>query len=54
MCDNLADAEVLSFGRARDHIIATCARNLWVLAAIYNINVTVTHIRDRDNSVADL
>ena len=54
MCDNLAVVEILSFGKARDHIMATCARNIWLLVAIYNINVVVTHIRGRDNSVADL
>ena len=53
-CDNLAVVEVLSSGKARDSIMATCARNIWLLAAIYNINVMVTHIRGCDNSVADL
>ena len=41
-------------GRARDNIMTTCARNLWLLAAMYNINVIVKHIRDHDNCVADL
>ena len=45
MCDNLAVVDVLSFGKAMDHIMATC---------IYNINVIVTHIRGRENSVSDL
>ena len=53
-CDNLAVVDVLSSGKARDSIMATCARNIWLLVAIYNINVMVTHIRGRDNSVADL
>ena len=46
--------EVHSLGRARDRIIATCARNIWLLAASYNINVIVTHFRGHDNCVADL
>ena len=54
MCDNLAVVEVLSFGKAMDHIMAACARNIWLLAAIYNINVIVTHIRGRDNFFTDL
>ena len=53
-CNNLAVVEILSLDKARDSIMATCARNIWLLAAIYNINVIVTHIRGRDNSVADL
>ena len=48
-CDNLVVVEVLSVGRARDNIMATCARNIWLLAAMYNINVIVMHIRGHDN-----
>ena len=54
MCDNIAIVQMISFERARGHIMATCARNIWLLAAIYNIIAIVTHIRGRDNSVADL
>ena len=36
MCDNMAVVEVLSSGRARDSIMATCARNVWLLAAMFN------------------
>ena len=53
-CDNLAVVEILSLGKARDSIMATCARNIWLLAAIYNINLIVTHIRGTENCVADL
>ena len=54
MCDNMAVMEVLSSGRARDSIMATCARNVWLLAAMFNVNIIVSHIRGRDNSIADL
>ena len=54
MCDNMAVVEVLSSGRARDSIMATCARNVWLLAAMFNVNIIVNHIRGRDNSIADL
>ena len=50
-CDNLAVVEI---GKARDSIMATCARNIWLLAAMYNVNLIVTHIRGRENCVADL
>ena len=53
-CYNWTVVEVLSLGRARDNIMATCARNIWLLAGMYNINVIVTHIRGCDNCVADL
>ena len=54
MCDNMAMVEVLSSGRARDSIMATCARNVWLLAAMFNVNIIVSHIRGWDNSIADL
>ena len=53
-CDNLAVVEVLTFGKAKDAILATCARNIWLLTAIYNVNLLVSHIKGTDNTVADL
>ena len=29
-CDNRAVVDVLSFGKARDTVIATCARSVWL------------------------
>ena len=54
MCDTMAVVEVLTCGRARDSIMATCARNVWLLAAMFNVNIIVSHIRGLDNSIADL
>ena len=53
-CDNQAVVEVLSSGRACDQILATCARNVWLLTAMFNINLVVTHIQGTHNNVADL
>ena len=53
-CDNMAVVEVLNSGKARDPILATCARNIWLLTAIFNIQLTVTHIPGVQNTVADL
>ena len=52
LCDNIAVVEILSFGRAKDPIMATCARNISFLAAMYNI--IVSHIRGVDNTVSNL
>ena len=54
MCDNIAVVEVLTYGIARDPTMATCARNTWLLSAIFNINIIVSHIKGLDNNVADL
>ena len=44
----------LSFGRAKDQTMATCTRNVWLLAAMFDINVLVSHVRGSDNPLADL
>ena len=54
MCDNMAVVEVLTYGTARDSIMATCTRNVWLLAAMFNVNIIVCHIRGLDNYIADL
>ena len=35
-CENRAVVDVLSFGKTKDGILATCARNVWLLSAMYN------------------
>ena len=54
MCDNMALVEVLTCGRARDSIMASCARNVWLLAAMFNVNIIASHIKGLDNYIADL
>ena len=49
-----AVVDVWSFGKARDAVLATCARNVWLLSAMYNITVIVTHVKGTTNVVADL
>ena len=46
--------EILTTGKARDSILAACARNVWLLTAVYNIHLTVQHIQGRSNHIADL
>ena len=53
-CDNMAVVEVLNTSRARDAILATCARNIWLLATMYNVQIIVNHIPGVSNVVADL
>ena len=53
-CNNLPAVEVLTTGRARDQILATSARNVWFLTAIYNIHLCVQHIGGKDNNVVNL
>ena len=53
-CDNLTVVEVLTSGRTRDETLATCAHNIWLLSALYNIHFTFSHIVGVQNAIADL
>ena len=53
-CDNMAVVEVLTSGRTRDNILAACARNVWLLCAMFNIAIHIEHIPGKQNVVADL
>ena len=53
-CDNMAVVEVLTSGRTKDNILAACARNVWLLCAIFNISIHIEHIPGKQNVVADL
>ena len=53
-CDNLAVVEVLTSGKTKDTFLATCARNIWLICAIFNINIRVHHIPGKSNSITDL
>ena len=53
-CDNMPVVEVLRSGRARDPILATCARNIWLLTSIFNIQLIVNYIPGVKNEMADL
>ena len=48
-CDNMAVVEVLTTMRARDHTLAACTRNIWLLSSLYNIHFTFSHIAGKEN-----
>ena len=49
LCDNIAVVEELNYDRARDPALATCAHNIWLLAAIFKINLVLSHFERADN-----
>ena len=53
-CDNVAVVQLLTSGGSRDPILSSCARNIWLLSALYNITVQFSHIAGVHNTVADL
>ena len=52
--DNMAVVKVLASSKNKDKVLATYARNIWLLSSLYNITLQVDHIPGRDNTVADL
>ena len=46
--------EVLQEGKARDPLLATIARNIWMLTSLFNIQLSVSHIAEKNNAIADL
>ena len=46
--------DTLNFGRARDDILATGTRNIWLLTAMFNITLVTTHVYGTKNVIADL
>ena len=42
--DNLAVLQVLQEGKARDPLLVTTARNIWMLTSLFNIHLSVSHI----------
>ena len=53
-CDNEAVVSVLRSGRARDPYLGACARNIWYVSALADMDLQYAHIRGLDNGVADL
>ena len=46
--------QVLQSGRTKDPYLAACARNVCLLAAKYDIEITYVHISGKKNRTADL
>ena len=53
-CDNQAVVSVLRHSRTKDAFLAACARNIWLLAAWYDLEMNYVHIKGKENIVADL
>ena len=53
-CDNMAVVEVLRSGKTRDAVLATCARNVWLLTLLFNIQLTINHIPVVHHKISDL
>ena len=50
----MAVVQVFTTGKARDQVLATCARNIWLIAGLNNIQFQFSHIPGKNNILADL
>ena len=50
----MASVEVLQMDRARDPVMATIARKIWLLTAKFNIHFPCQHIAGTVNTTSDL
>ena len=46
--------EVLTSGKTKNGVLGTCARNIWMLSALFNISIHIKHISGKSNVIADL
>ena len=51
--DNLASQQVLSSGSGRDKMLSACARQLWLLAALYSTELHIFHKSGKELVFAD-
>ena len=45
---------ILKSGKTSDSFLATCARNIWLITAMFNIDIIIIHVPGVSNQVADL
>jgi hypothetical protein len=53
-CDNAAAVSILQTSRGSDRVLQAIARNIWLLSAIWDINLVCEHIPRDKNDIADL
>ena len=53
-CDNLAVVHVVKTNRTRDEFLALCLRNIWLLAALHDVEIELKHIPGKENIEADV
>ena len=52
-CDNLAVVQVVASGKTKDSFLSACIRNIWLLTAIFDIDLHIEHIQGVKNTIAD-
>ena len=53
-CDNAAFVLVISTGKSRDLFLAAVTGNIWLITAMWDIELNIDHIPGKDNTAADV
>ena len=51
--DNIAPQQVLEVGRGKDPVLCTCARQIWLISAMNNFSISITHKPGSELVLAD-
>ena len=51
--DNSASVAAINTGRTRDYILAACSRELWLVAAVQQLTITLEHAPGETLVLAD-
>ena len=52
-CDNEAVVQVISSSKTKGPFLAACLRNIWLITASYDIDISIRHIAGDKNNLAD-
>ena len=52
-CDNKAVVQVVESGKGKDNFLAACIRNVWLLSATFEKELSIEHIACKHNIIAD-
>ena len=53
-CDNEAVVQVVASHKTRDLFLSACIRNIWLLRAVFDVDLHIFHIRGFHNNKSDL
>ena len=53
-CDNTAVVSVIGTGKSRDLFLAAVTHNIWLITAMWDIELHIEHIPGKDNTAADI
>ena len=53
-CNSQTIVEILNSGKTKDIFLTNCARNIWLITAMFNIQLKIVHVPGKYNQITDL